>query len=110
MMIFSIAIPDSPARAVWTRALVLVAFSTDPDILLLIESRQTAAGPRWFFQAARFSDKSLWLAYREKDVWTSLRQGHGTDTPNAPDHQYHVDYVTADAPLECRGDASDDTP
>ena len=38
--------------------LMLVAYTTDPDILLLIEARETAEGPRWFFQPARFSDKT----------------------------------------------------
>jgi hypothetical protein len=90
--------------------LVLVAYNTDPDILLLIEARQTAEGPKWFFQAARFSDKSLWLSFKEKDVWTSLRQGHGSDKPHADDHQYHVEYVTLDAPLQLESGESEATP
>src|SRR5206468_2270608 len=36
-------------------ALVSTA-GTDPEIILVIEARTTAAGPRWFFGAARFSD------------------------------------------------------
>jgi hypothetical protein len=78
---------------------VLVAYVTDPDILLLIEARQTAEGPKWFFQPARFSDKSLWLEFQKKNIWTSQRLGHGTDKQHAVDPQYHVEYVKINAPF-----------
>lgn len=78
---------------------VIVAYNTDPDILLLIEARQTENGPQWFFQPARFSDKSLWLSFDDKDVWTSLRQGHGSDEPHAVDRQYHVEFAKLEAPF-----------
>jgi len=90
--------------------LVLVAYTTDPDILLLIEARQTAEGPKWFYQPARFSDKSLWLTYQDKDIWTSPRQGHGTTKPHLKDLQYNVDNVTVDAPLTPAAGATRDTP
>ncbi|HUG67848.1 MAG TPA: hypothetical protein VMM76_08850 [Pirellulaceae bacterium] len=90
--------------------LVLVAYNTDPDILLLIEARQTAEGPRWFFQPARFSDKSLWLTFKESDIWISLRLGHGSDKPHADDLQYHVEFVTLDVPLKSEKDASETKP
>lgn len=90
--------------------LVLVAYNTDPDILLLIEARQTAEGPRWFFQPARFSDKSLWLTFEERDIWISLRLGHGSNKPHADDRQYHVEYVTLDAPLTYENDDSEMEP
>lgn len=90
--------------------LVLVAYTTDPDILLLIEARKTGEGPKWFYQPARFSDKSLWLTYQNKDIWTSLRQGHGTTKPHPPDLQYNVDNVTVDAPLARVDGESNKTP
>jgi hypothetical protein len=84
--------------------LMLVAYSTDPDILMLIEARNTSDGPKWFFRPARFSDKSLWLTYKENDIWISLRAGHGTDQPQADDLQYHTEYVRLDAPLKGKND------
>ncbi len=89
---------DTP-EVVGGALLVLVAYNTDPDILLLLEARQTADGPMWFFQPARFSDKSLWLAYEGQDVWESMRQGHGTDAAHSEDRQYHVHNATLDAPI-----------
>jgi hypothetical protein len=41
----------------------------DPEILLLIESRQTSAGPRWHYSAARFNVCPMWLDYDNKRVW-----------------------------------------
>lgn len=46
---------------------------TDPEIILAIEARATASGPRWEFGAARFSDMSLWLKHKGHDVWSAIR-------------------------------------
>ena len=66
-----------------------VAFSTDPDILLLIEARETREGPAWHYAAVRFSDKSLYLAYKDKPVWESLRVAHGSSS-DTDDPHYRV--------------------
>ena len=68
----------------------MVAFVTDPDIFFLIEARTTADGPKWFYQPVRFSDKSLWLDYKNKNVWKSVRAGHGSNGPDTPDPQYRL--------------------
>jgi hypothetical protein len=67
-----------------------VGYTTDPEILLLLEARDTKAGPAWHFQAVRFSDKSLFLKYKDEPVWESLRSGHGHDGANTEDPQYQV--------------------
>ena len=46
---------------------------TDPEIILLIEARRTPEGPRWTFGAARFSDMSLWLKHKDREVWSAIR-------------------------------------
>jgi hypothetical protein len=51
---------------------------TDPEIVLVLEARQTPAGPRWEFAAARFSDMSLWLNHKDKEVWTAIRGPENT--------------------------------
>ena len=42
---------------------------TDPEILLIFEVRDTAAGPKWHYAPARFSDAKLFLQHKEKPVW-----------------------------------------
>ncbi len=51
---------------------------TDPEIILVIEARKRADGPRWEFAAARFSDMNLWLTHKGKEVWSSIRGGENT--------------------------------
>jgi hypothetical protein len=67
-----------------------VGYSTDPEILLLLEARQSSDGPAWCFHPVRFSDKSLYLKFQDRPVWESLRQGHGSDGPDSDDPHYRV--------------------
>ena len=69
---------------------LFVAFSTDPDILLLLEARQTEGGMQWVYQPVRFSDKSLFLSYNKQNIWQSLRGKHGPAGPDTADPQYLV--------------------
>jgi hypothetical protein len=67
-----------------------VGYSTDPEILLSLEARELKDGPAWCFQAVRFSDKSLYLKFKDKPVWESLRTGHGVEAGDTDDPQYRV--------------------
>lgn len=67
-----------------------VGYSTDPEILLLVEARNTDDGPAWFCHPVRFSDKSLYLDYEQKRVWESLRTAHGGEGPDSDDPNYRV--------------------
>jgi hypothetical protein len=67
-----------------------VGYSTDPEILLLLEARKTPDGPAWHFHPVRFSDKSLFLKFRDKPIWESLRRGHGGDGTDTEDPLYRV--------------------
>jgi hypothetical protein len=69
---------------------LFVAFSTDPDILLLLEARKTDGGTQWVYQPVRFSDKSLFLSYNKRNIWQSLRGKHGPAGPDTADPQYIV--------------------
>jgi hypothetical protein len=51
---------------------------TDPEIILLLEARETTAGPWWYFGAARFSDMNLWLKHKDKEDWRSIRDSENT--------------------------------
>ena len=47
---------------------------TDPEIMLVLEARKSGSEPpRWVFGGARFSDMSLWLKHKDKEVWSSIR-------------------------------------
>ena len=67
-----------------------VGYSTDPEILLLLEGRKLKDGPAWCFQAVRFSDKSLYLKFKDKPIWESVRSGHGVEGGDTDDPQYRV--------------------
>ena len=41
----------------------------DPEIMLLIEARQTPDGKKWFFGAGRFNGCDLRLTFRGENVW-----------------------------------------
>ncbi len=47
---------------VWTKG-------TDPELVLLVEARQTESGPAWHYAPVRFSNRSLWLTHGDKEVW-----------------------------------------
>lgn len=57
---------------------------TDPEIILLIEARQAPEGARWSYGAARFSDMSLWLDYKGREVWNAIRGPQNTFNHDAP--------------------------
>lgn len=67
-----------------------VGYSTDPEILLLIEARKSTDGAAWYYKPIRFSDKSLYLSLKDKAAWESLRIGHGSDGPDSEDPHYRV--------------------
>lgn len=56
----------------------------DPEVMLLIESRQTEAGPRWHFEGLRFCMLSARIDHRGQEVWSYQRGGPMID----PNHYY----------------------
>ena len=51
---------------------------TDPEVLLLIEADVTDGKARWQFACGRFSDKSLLVQRRGKEVWSLHRSDANT--------------------------------
>lgn len=47
---------------VWTKG-------TDPELILLMECRQTKNGLSWSFAPVRFSNREIWLKHRDTEVW-----------------------------------------
>jgi hypothetical protein len=51
---------------------------TDPEVLLLIEAKEDGGALKWQFACGRFSDRSLYLKRKDKEVWSSVRGGDNT--------------------------------
>ena len=47
--------------------------ATDPELLLLIELRETKDGPRWHYAVARFTNRPLLLTRGERKLWECER-------------------------------------
>jgi hypothetical protein len=54
-------------------ALFTFVTGTDPELMLLIDVRETAAGPRWHYAAARFTDLSAKMWHKQSEVWSYQR-------------------------------------
>ena len=62
---------------------------TDPEVLLLVEAKETNGKTRWEYACGRFSDWELHVERKEKEVWSSIL---GADNPHAhgPQHLYRI--------------------
>ena len=45
--------------------------SGDPEMILVIEARNNDSDPRWYFAAARFCNKPMFLDYVDHEAWTA---------------------------------------
>jgi hypothetical protein len=61
---------------------------TDPEVLLVLEARREEGKTRWEFACGRFSDRSLYVQWKGKEVWTSVRSETNTWSHD-PLHLYH---------------------
>ena len=61
-------------------ALFTFVTGTDPELMLVIEARRTAAGPLWHFGAGPFSDLPITLRHKRAAIWKYDR-----DVPCRPD-------------------------
>jgi hypothetical protein len=52
---------------------------TDPEIVLVLEAVNEGNKATWQYRTVRFSISSLYVQYKEKEIWTSLR-----DDPKGP--------------------------
>jgi hypothetical protein len=62
---------------------------TDPEVLLVIEAREVEGKPRWEYLCGRFSDRSLHIERKEKEVWSSIRNETNVHTHD-PLHLYRA--------------------
>jgi hypothetical protein len=62
---------------------------TDPEVLLLIEARKEGDTTRWEYACCRFSDRSLYVQRKGKEVWSSVRSETNTFLHD-PQHLYRT--------------------
>jgi len=60
---------------------------TDPEVLLLIEAREKDGKTRWEYACGRFSDRSLYVQRKNKEVW-SLVHSETNTILHDPQHLY----------------------
>jgi hypothetical protein len=51
---------------------------TDPEVLVLIEAKETDGKLRWQYAFGRFSDRSLYVQRKGKEIWTCIRSETNT--------------------------------
>jgi hypothetical protein len=61
---------SSQSAGVADGGLFAFVLATDPELLLLIELRETKQGPRWHYAAARFTNRPLQLVRGKREVWS----------------------------------------
>ena len=62
---------------------------TDPEVLLLLEARDIDGKLRWEFACGRFSDRSLYVQRKDKEVWSMVRSETNTFLHD-PQHTYRT--------------------
>jgi hypothetical protein len=51
---------------------------TDPEVLLLIEARAEGGKTHWEYACGRFSDRSLYVQRKDKEIWSCIRSETNT--------------------------------
>ncbi len=77
---------------------------TDPEVLLVIEAKETDGKLRWEYACGRFSDVELRVKYKEKEVYASV-PNETNPFPHDPLHLYriyHEKVVTPEGKLLAR--------
>jgi len=67
-------------------ALYAMCQGTDPEIFLLVETRQTKEGPRWHYACAAFSDYRLHVELDGAEVWSPPK---GTQNTRSAPHWWY---------------------
>jgi hypothetical protein len=60
---------------------------TDPEIVLILEAVKEGEKETWYYRTVRLSISSLYVQYKGKEIWTSLRDGP-TGIIDNPDNTY----------------------
>jgi hypothetical protein len=72
----------------------------DPEILLLVESRDTKDGPRWHYAPLRFCYLSARVKYQDREVWSYQKGGPMTDRTHYYLSIHGASFVDRELPAE----------
>ncbi|MBS0202568.1 MAG: hypothetical protein JSS49_06675 [Planctomycetes bacterium] len=64
---------SSAATGVVDGGLFSFVLATDPELLLMVELRETKDGSRWHYAAARFTNRPLKLMHGNLEVWSCAK-------------------------------------
>jgi hypothetical protein len=82
--------PEGKAGVVDGALFTLVSTAgTDPEVLLLLEAREADGKLRWEYACGRFSDRSLYVQRKGKEVWSMVR-GDTNTFLHDPLHTYRL--------------------
>lgn len=62
---------------------------TDPEVLLLIEAKETGRKTRWEYACGRYSDRNLYVRRKDKEIWSMVRSDTNTFLHD-PEHLFRV--------------------
>jgi hypothetical protein len=71
---------------------------TDPEVLILIEAKETDGKTHWEYALGRFSDRNLYVKRNDKDLWSMVRSE--TNTFNNDPQQLYRFYADKIVSLE----------
>lgn len=71
-------------------AVFALVIATDPDIVLLIESRKGRGGREWFWAAARMNYRPLQLRLADKVIWEAPAAAPPWDKVHGPEGTYVI--------------------
>jgi len=66
----------SPDSEVLDGALFAFTYTTDPELLVMVEARKTDKGHQWMYGLARMNIGELKVTYRDREIWKADRLVH----------------------------------
>ena len=66
----------SPDSDVLDGALFAFTYTTDPELLVMVEARKIKEGLRWVYGHARMNVGELKVSYRDREIWKAERLEH----------------------------------
>lgn len=93
---------SSRSAGVSDGALFAFVQATDPELILMLEARNTADGPLWHYAAARFTNRPLELRRGDREVWSC---GAAADYVGAQPYFIYLSVSKRDRRLADKADA-----
>jgi hypothetical protein len=89
-----------PGSDIEDGALFCFAHGTDPEALLMLESRPGRDGPEWQYAFAPMTGFAINAFWKGKPIWTKPAEGNGS--ARNPSNTFHIRRVMVEAEVESR--------